>query len=97
MAKCWTQYLKNEKKKENKYSSFCSFCGCEIECGNVQFKIQHHIGVLGAYCPECWSYEFPDPNNPNKYTPLMKIIYNNKGRRIELDLSDDEFDVTKFI
>ena len=82
------QYLEPEKKKDE-FSSYCSFCGSVIPYGKVKFKIHYSIGILGAYCPECWAWEFPNENNPNINTPYMKILYDNKGRRIKLDLSND--------
>jgi len=78
--KCWTQYLPPPKKKSIGY---CSFCGAEVEGIDVHFKMNGDY--LGAYCPECWAYEFPDPNDPNKYTPLMKPNYDRKGRPLNLD------------
>lgn len=92
--KCWTQYLSPAKKKS---SRFCSFCGAEVDDLEIHFKMNGDY--LGAYCPECWAYEFPDPSNPNKYTPLMKPNYDELGKPLYLDIAINEitFNPTEFI
>ncbi len=91
MAKCWTQYIKVEKK----HFGFCNFCGVRTELNETKYKVNNN--KVCGYCPECWAWEFPDASNPNKDTPLMKPNYDCNGRPLNLDaVFKTDFDVNEF-
>lgn len=92
MAKCWTQYLTIEKK----YYGFCNFCGAKIEGKDIHYKMNR--GKVCGYCLECWHWEFPDENNPNKDTPLMIPNYDSNGIPLKLDtIFKTDFDINIFL
>lgn len=91
MAKCWTQYLTIEKK----HYGFCRFCGAKTESKEIKYKMNR--GKVCGYCLECWQWEFPDEENPNKDTPLMIPVYDCNGRPLNLDtVFNTDFNIYQF-